>query len=94
MTRSSGPSPIQLTSRNTIRVHPQRLARPDHDAAAGSVLRLDDIERRAGGDAEALALADGEMNDALVLADDTPVEIDDIAWLDRAEASRRPMMSV
>src|SRR5206468_6474630 len=73
--------PVDVTKANTI--HPQCLARPHHDAAAGGV-ELDDIERRAGGDAEPLALADGEMNDALVTADDASIEIDDVARLDRA----------
>ncbi len=53
------------------------------DAARGRV-ELDDIERRAGGNAEALALADGEIDDALMPADDAAVEIDDVAGLDRA----------
>src|SRR5882672_1407903 len=64
-------------------VHPQRLARPDHDAAAGGI-ELNDIERRGRGDAQPLALADGEVNDALVPADYMAVEIDDVAGLDRA----------
>src|SRR6185503_15898938 len=63
--------------------HPQRLARSHHDAAAGRI-ELDDVERRAGGDAEPLALADGEMNDALMPADCPAIEIDDVAGLDRA----------
>ena len=86
ITRSSAPSPIQLTSRKPDAIHPQRLARADHDAAARRI-ELDDIERRAGGDAQSLALADGEMNDALMPADDAAVEIDDVAGLDRVRAS-------
>ena len=73
--------PVDVTKPDAI--HPQRLARPHHDAAAGRI-ELDDIERRAGGDAEPLALADGEMNDALMAADDAAIEIDDVAGLDRA----------
>src|SRR6266540_1530385 len=64
-------------------IHPQRLTRPNHDAAAGRI-ELDDIERRAGGDAQPLALADREMNDALMPADCTAFEIDDVAGFDRA----------
>src|SRR6185503_1033959 len=64
-------------------IHPQRLARSDHDAAAHRI-ELDDIERRAGCDTQSLALADGEMNDALMPAADAAFEIDDVARLDRA----------
>src|SRR6202000_2011459 len=63
-------------------VHPQRLARPDHDAAAGGI-ELDDIKRRTGPNAQALALPDGEMRDALMAADDMAVEVDDVAGLHR-----------
>jgi len=63
-------------------IHPQRLAWTHHDAAARGI-ELDDVKRRAGGDAQSLALADGEMNDALMPADDVAAEIDDIAGLDR-----------
>ena len=73
--------PVDVTQADAI--HPQCLARPHHDAAAGRI-ELDDIERRAGGDAQSLALADGEMNDALMPADDAAFEIDDVAGLDRA----------
>ena len=76
--------PVDVAQHDAI--HPQRLARPDHDAAARGI-ELDDIERRAGGDAQSLALADGEMNDALMPADDAAVEIDDVAGLDRVRAS-------
>src|ERR1700712_3782501 len=64
-------------------VHPQRLARSHHDTAAQGI-ELDDVERRAGSNAQPLALADGEMNDAPMPADDFAAEIDDIAGLDRA----------
>src|SRR6202000_2923559 len=67
--------PVDVAQHDAI--HPQRLARPDHDAAACGI-KLHDVQRRAGGDAEALALADGEMNDALMAADDMAVEVNDI----------------
>src|SRR5690606_15192263 len=41
------------------------------------------IERRAGRDAQALALADGEMRDALMPAEHAAREIDDFAGLHR-----------
>src|SRR5262249_49670507 len=56
----------------------QRLARADHDAARGCI-EPHDIERMAGGDAEPAALADGEMDDAGMPAQQTAVEIDDVA---------------
>src|SRR3984893_12489950 len=63
-------------------VHPQCLARPYHDAAAGSI-EPHHIERRAGSDAQSAALTDGEMNDALMPADGAAVEVDDIAGQNR-----------
>src|SRR5258708_31808829 len=47
-------------------------------------MELDDVERRSRRDAQSLALADGEMNDALMPADDVAAEVNDIAGLDRA----------
>src|SRR5260370_11152375 len=73
--------PVDVAQRDAV--HPQRLARPHHDAAAGGI-EPDDVKRRACRNAQSLALADGEMNDALVPADDTAVEVDDVAGLDRA----------
>jgi hypothetical protein len=73
--------PVDVAQFDTI--HPQRLARSHHDAAAGGI-ELDDVERRSRRDAQSLALADGEMNDALMPADDVAAEIDDVAGLDRA----------
>ena len=79
--------PVDVAQRDAI--HPQRLARTDHDAAAGG-LKPHHIERRAGGDAQSAPLADGEMNDALMPADDAAVEVDDIAGLEpRSAASGR-----
>src|SRR6185312_6206576 len=54
----------------------QRLARADHHAAALGV-EPHDIERRAGGNAEAFALADGEIDDAGMRAEHLAVAIDD-----------------
>ena len=39
------------------------------------------VKRRAGGDAEAAPLADGEMDDAVVAAEHAAVEVDDLARL-------------
>src|SRR5713101_7999104 len=50
----------------------------DDDLASVS-LDLEDVERRAGGDAQPLALADGEIVNARMLADDTPVGSDHLA---------------
>ena len=72
--------PVDVAQHDAI--HPQCLARSDHDAAAGGI-QPHHIERRAGGDAQSPPLADGEMNDALMPADDAAVEVDDIAGLDR-----------
>src|SRR6202022_230097 len=71
--------PVDVAQRDAI--HPQCLARPYHDAAAGRV-QPHDIERRAGSDAPSAPLADGEMNDALMPADGVAIEVDDIAGLD------------
>src|SRR6266852_127113 len=48
-------------------VHPQGLARADHDAACRGI-EPHHIERRARRDPKPLALADGEMRDALMRA--------------------------
>ena len=79
--------PVDVAQRDAI--HPQRLARTHHDAAAVGV-EPHHIQRRAGGDAQSAPLADGEMNDALMPADDAAVEVDDIAGLDgiRPQAGR------
>src|SRR6478672_8209426 len=77
----AGADPVDVAQSDAI--HPQRRARPHHDAAAGGI-EFDDIERRSRRDTQSLALADGEMNDALMAADHMAVEIDDLAGLDRA----------
>src|SRR6185312_15962528 len=71
--------PVDVAQRDPV--HPQRLTRPDHDVAAFGV-EPQHIKRCTGGDAEAPPLADGEMNDALMAADDTALEVDDVAGLD------------
>ena len=58
----------------------QRLARAD-DHAGRLGLEADDIERLAGGEAEALPLADRVVDDALVAAEHAAVEMDDLAAL-------------
>src|ERR1700676_4751283 len=60
----------------------QLTSRAHGDAAAGR-LQPHHIERRASGDAQSAALADGEMDDALMLPDGAAVEVDDIARLKR-----------
>src|ERR1700691_1760711 len=54
----------------------QRVARPHHDAARGSV-ETHNIKRRTGCNTETAPLSDGEMNDAVMPANDAPIEIDD-----------------
>src|SRR5262249_34891100 len=61
----------------------QRLARPDHHAARRRI-EPHHIERMAGGDAEPAALADGEVDDAGMSAQQAAVKIDDVARLGRA----------
>src|SRR5262249_44042391 len=63
-------------------VHPQRLARADHDAARRGI-EPDDIKRRARSNLQSLALADGEMRNALMMAEHAATEIDDVAGLHR-----------
>ncbi len=58
----------------------QRLARTDDDAPSGRI-EMDDIERLAEGDADAAALADGEVDDAVVAAEHAAVDVDDVAGL-------------
>src|SRR3954468_5407 len=60
----------------------QRRARPDHDPARRGV-EPDHVERMAGGDAEPAPLADGEMNDAGMRAENAAVEIDDVTGFGR-----------
>src|SRR5205823_7123850 len=72
--------PVDVAQHDAI--HPQRLAWADHDAAARG-LQLHHVERRAGRDAEPLALPDGEIRDTLMVVDRAAVEIDDVAGLHR-----------
>src|SRR5262249_51922884 len=58
----------------------QGVARPDHDPARTGV-EPHHVERMAGGDAEAAALADGEMDDAGMPPEHAAVEVDDVAGL-------------
>src|SRR5450755_4352942 len=71
--------PVDIAQHDAV--HPQRLARAHHDTAAGGV-EPHHIQRRAGGDAQSPPLAHGEMNDALMPADNPAVEVDDVAGLD------------
>ncbi len=68
--------PVDVAQPDTARA--QRLARTDHDSPGGGV-EPHHIERRAGGDAETTPLADGEMNDAVMMAEHPAAEIDDFA---------------
>src|SRR4051794_20176997 len=72
--------PVDVAQRNAM--HPKRFARSDHHPTRRS-LEPDYIQRRSGRDAQALALSDGEMRDALVPADDAALEVDDVARLQR-----------
>src|SRR5262249_36505663 len=63
-------------------IHPQRLARADDDTARRRI-ELPHIERMAGGDAQSLALADGEMRNAVMRAEHLSVEVDDITGVHR-----------
>src|SRR5262249_39374524 len=69
-------SPSQLTSRSRI-----RLVR---SASRGPTTTPHHVERVAGGDAEPAALADGEVDDAGMSAQQAAVEIDDVARPGRA----------
>ena len=61
----------------------KRLARTDDDAPVIRI-ELHHIERLALGDADAAALADGEMDDAVMAAEHAAVDMHDIAGLRRA----------
>src|SRR5947207_2770497 len=61
----------------------QRFARPDDDAAPFRI-EPHDVERAARRDADAAALPDREMDDAVVPSQHAPVEVDDFARLGRA----------
>ena len=65
----------------------QRLARADDHLRRVGV-EPDDVERLADRDAEAAALADGVVDDALVAAEHAAVEMDDLAGPRRAGRSR------
>ncbi len=56
----------------------QRFARPDDDARALGI-QMHDVERLAGRDADAAALADRVAQDAVVPAEHPPVDMDDLA---------------
>ena len=58
----------------------QRLARADDDARALGV-EVDDIERLAGGNADAAALADRVAQDAVMAAEHAAVDMDDVAGI-------------
>ena len=75
--------PVDLAQPHAARA--QRLARTDHDAACCRV-EAQHVERMAGGDAEAASLPDGEVDDAVVAAEHTTVEIDDVAGLGGARS--------
>ena len=78
--------PVDVAQRDAA--HGQRLARADDDALRRRVQR-DDVERNGTGDLEALPLADGEMNDAVVAAQHIAIEIDDVAR--RGSAGLQPL---
>ena len=86
------PSPSQLMSRSRMRLVRSASRGPTTDAARGGV-EPHHIERRAGGDAQAAALTDGEMNDAVVVAEHAAIEIDDLARNRPPPGRSRSMMS-
>src|SRR3954454_5148360 len=73
-------NPVDVAQQDAV--HPQRLARADHNLAARRV-QPHHIQRRAGGDTQASSLADREMHDALMSADGASIKIDDLARLER-----------
>src|SRR6185437_7425108 len=56
----------------------ERALRPDDDAAPLRV-EAEDVERLGRGEAEAAALADREVDDAVMAAEDTAGAVDDVA---------------
>ncbi len=68
----------------------QRLARADDDPPPGGI-EVDDIERLADRDADAAALADGVVDDALMAAEHPAIDMDDVARL--AGARLQPPMT-
>ena len=86
----AGADPVEIAQFDARRG--ERLARPDDHARLGRVER-DDIERFGRGDAEAAALADRVMEDAVVAAKHAPVDMHDVAGLGGA-GSRRSIMSL
>src|SRR5262249_6965789 len=70
--------PVDVTQHDTI--HSQRLARTDNNPARGSI-EPHDVKRTAQGDAQSLALADGEVRDPLMAPQQAAREIDNIARL-------------
>src|SRR6185437_11221700 len=63
-------------------IHPQRLARTDDDAVRRRV-EPQHVKRLVGRNAQSLALADGEVRDALMGAEHAAIEVDDVARLHR-----------
>src|SRR3984957_7456749 len=86
------PSPSQLMSRSRMRLVRSASRGPTttrREPAAGRTpgptpggggagVEPHHVKRRAGGDAEPAALADGEMDDAVVMAEHAAVEMDDV----------------
>ncbi len=68
--------PVDVAQMDALRL--QRLARADDHAAAGGV-EMHDVERLARGDADAAALADRVVQDAVMAAEHAPVDVDDVA---------------
>src|SRR5690242_11972143 len=68
--------PVHVAQANAT--GPQCFARADHDAPQRRV-KTHDIERRTGSDTKPAPLANGEMDDAVMAAEHTTLQIDDLA---------------
>src|SRR5579883_1757383 len=76
-----GPGAVAAEPVDGAEPHPataERALRPDDDARPFGI-ETKDVERIGRGDAEAAALADGEVDDAVVAAEDAALAIDDLA---------------
>src|SRR5262249_44601886 len=68
--------PIDLTQTNAA--SPQGFARADHDPPRGRI-ETHHIKGRTCGNAQSAPLADGEMNDAVMVSEHAAVQVDDVA---------------
>src|SRR4029078_4588896 len=80
-----GAPPAPVDARGGQRGAVERLGRADGDGRLPGV-DADDVEGDAGGEAEPLALADGEAVHAVVMPEDAPLAIANLAAGDRGAA--------